>query len=121
MKSYVGMGHDECPICGAKHSEVVLIDKRVRNTLDHDQTVGISECPECVGKIDNGYVALVAIDESKSKHPYTPTSAYRTGNIVWIKRDSWGVVFNVPAPSTKFAYCGEDVVGKILATAGTMQ
>lgn len=121
MKSYVGMGHDECPICGAKHNEVLLIDKFMRNTLYRDQATGISECPECTGKIDNGYVALVAIDESKSKHPYTPTSAYRTGNVVWIKRDSWGVVFKVPAPRTKFAYCGEDLVETLSATAETTQ
>lgn len=121
MKSYVGMGHDECPICGAKHNEAVLFDRRLRNTLEHKQVIGISECSECTAKINDGFVALVAIDESKSKHPYTPASAYRTGDVVWIKRDSWNLVFNILAPDTKFAYCGEDVVETLSAMMETTQ
>lgn len=70
-KSHVGMGHDECPICGAKHNEAVLLNTHLRNTLNPTQTIGISECPECATKINDDYVALVAIDESRSTAPYS--------------------------------------------------
>lgn len=109
MKSYVGMGHDSCPICGVEHNEVVLINKRLRDTLERRQVVGISICPECTAKINDDYVALVSIDESKSNAPYTPMSAYRTGNVLWIKRDAWGKVFSEPAPRA-FGYCDDDVI-----------
>lgn len=115
MKSHVGMGHDECPICGAKHNEVVLLDKSLRNTLNPTQTIGISECPECVAKINDDYVALVAIDESRSTAPYKPATAHRTGNVVWIKRIAWSTIFNTPAPKTKFGYCGDDVIALLSA------
>lgn len=36
-RSYVGMGYALCPVCGTKHDEVVLLDKRLRDSLPRER------------------------------------------------------------------------------------
>ena len=45
-KSHVGMGHNICPFCGVKHSEVILLDKQLKDTLEPDMFLGFELCNE---------------------------------------------------------------------------
>ena len=84
-KSHVGLGYKSCPICGVEHSEVVLLDTRMRDTLSHRQLIDIALCPEHAAKVEE-YAALVAIDMTKSTQPYKPATVWRTGEYVHIRR-----------------------------------
>jgi hypothetical protein len=45
-KSHVGMGHKVCPYCGKEHSEVVLLDTHLKDTLEHSNMIGFELCDE---------------------------------------------------------------------------
>lgn len=45
-KSYVGSGFSLCPVCGIKHDEVVLLDKRLSNSLERENFMGWAMCQE---------------------------------------------------------------------------
>ena len=113
-KSHVGLGCTSCPICGAEHSEVVLLNKRLRSSLPRRQVIDIALCPEHAAKVEE-YAALVGIDTAKSTQPYKPATVWRTGEYVHIRRDAWPRIFNVPAPET-FAYCDNETIEKLRQT-----
>lgn len=93
MKSHVGMGYEVCPICLTKHDETVLLDKRLRNTLERDNFTGFSLCPPCK-ELSEEYVAIVIItDDENSK--VTLQTANRTGEIIHIKRVACRKIFNM--------------------------
>lgn len=95
-KSYVGMGHEVCRVCGAKHNEVVLLDKRLRNTLTRDMTTGMSLCPDCESKTEE-YIALVGVSNTVSgRDTLKQEEAVRTGEIAHIRREVADRIFNVP-------------------------
>ena len=92
MKSHVGMGYDVCPICGTKHNETVLLDKRLKQTLERDNFTGFSLCPPCE-ELKEEYVAIVIItNDEKSK--VTLQTANRTGEIIRIKHEAFKNIFN---------------------------
>lgn len=122
-KSYVGMGSEVCAICGNPHTETVLLDRRLRDTFENGKTVctGNQPCSECQTKLDEGYVALVEVDEEKSgavhKDLLMPGDAYRTGNISWLRSKAWAQVFNVPLPDPPLCFVGADVTAKLQSIA----
>lgn len=96
-KSYVSLGKHICPICAAKHdSNEILLDKRLKNSMEKETITGWKSCPDCVDKLEKDYTALVIIDETKSEEPYEPSSVYRTGDILWIKKPTFAMLFNIP-------------------------
>jgi len=97
-KSYVGMGHEVCPVCGNKHTESVLIDRRLKNTLTRDMTIGMSLCPECKSKSEE-YLALVGVSnkgDGSAGSKLKQEDAIRTGELVHIRRTVADKLFNVP-------------------------
>ena len=120
-KSYVGMASEVCAICGKPHTESVLLDRRLRDTFENGKTytTGNAPCSECQTKIDDGYVALVKVDEEKSgavhKDLLQPGDAWRTGNISWIRSRIWPDVFTVPLPDPPLCFVGAEVTAKLLS------
>lgn len=103
-KSYVGIGHNVCPVCGAEHGEVLLIDRRMEDTLEQGMFTGFLLCPEHKAKFDEGYVALVAVNGEPPKGPlldqYNWSTKTRTGEIVHIRREAFKQLFNIRIPDT---------------------
>ena len=66
-KSYVTMEQHICIICGKEFDTgALLLDKRLRKQFDQHTTTGIGMCPEHKKLHEEGYIALVGIDVSKS-------------------------------------------------------
>lgn len=103
-KSHVGMGYHVCPICGTKHDEVVLIDKRLQDTLERDNFVGWKMCVPHETMYEQGYIALVEAKPSDLPSGNTLSGADRTGRILHIAKQAWRAVLNCPLPETPLAF-----------------
>jgi len=109
-KSHVGLGHEVCPVCGKEHTESVLLDKLLRNTLTRHKFTGWSMCPECKTLQGGGYIALVEVSNAT-----TPTleNADRTGIIAHVKASVWEQLFNTPVPNRGLCFVEVGVIGKL--------
>lgn len=118
-KSYVAMEHHICPVCGEEFStSAILINKRFRNTLDPTVVTGLSLCPKHDQLHQDGFVAFVEVDETKSDvtKKLTPTNAYRTGTIIHIKRGVARKIFTTDMHDhldEPFVYCGSELVAHL--------
>lgn len=102
MKSYVCVDQHVCEVCGKVHDVCLLIDKRMHERFDGPTVTGWGLCPEHKKLFDDGYIALVAIDEGLSiRQPdgtVLPGDAHRTGPVAHLRRRVAEKVFNVPLP-----------------------
>jgi hypothetical protein len=107
-KSYVTMEQHLCPICGkAFDTGNLFLDQKLRKRFESHTCTGWSFCPEHKEIIDDGYIALVGIDETKStirNNIVKKENAYRTGNLAFIREERWKDVFNVPVPKDKLVF-----------------
>ena len=98
-KSHVGMEQKVCHICGVTYDTgAILLDKRLRNSLDPKVVTGWGMCDECGAKIGDDYIALVEVAEPPAwmRDTLKPDEANRTGNIAWVKRHVFRAIFNRP-------------------------
>jgi hypothetical protein len=90
MKSYVSLDTKICPICTKQHEVGVILNKRLKDSLEKNTVTGWGLCPDCVEKKNDNYVALVGCDPDKSeKKPngnIDLSGAYRTGKIAWLRK-----------------------------------
>lgn len=120
MKSHVSMEQRVCPVCGvAFDTGSILLDKRLKQSMERKTTTGWSFCPEHQARREEGYVALVEVDEAKStRRPdgnFDPGDVWRTGQIVHVRRAVADRLFDVPVGD--LAYCGGEVVQRLIAMA----
>lgn len=98
--NYVAMAQEICPICGIthEHSNELLLDKRLRSIPEDKRITGYGLCEEHDKLFQDGYIALVGADESKSTFKDNGNmdfnSAHRTGHIIHLKRDVFNNMFN---------------------------
>jgi hypothetical protein len=103
-KSHVSMEQHVCMICCARYDTgAILLDRRLRNNLERNTITGWGLCAECQRLHEEGFIALVECDATKSGTPadgalLKPEQAYRTGQVARLKREVFGAMFNVPAP-----------------------
>jgi hypothetical protein len=107
-KSYVTMERKVCIVCGKEYeTNALLLDKHLRNKFDKHTTTGFGMCEEHKKLEEDGYIALVECDESKSKvdenGTIKPENAYRTGRIAHLKKEKAMEIFNQELPSVVFA------------------
>jgi len=99
-KSHVSMEHHICLVCGvAFDTGAILLEKRLRASMERHTTTGWGLCAEHQKLADDGFVALVECDPQHSGSPggrLKPEQAYRTGRLAHIKRHVFTQVFNVP-------------------------
>jgi len=118
-KSYVTVEQHVCRVCGIEYDTgSILLDKRLRPAFDRSTTTGWGLCHGHQRLFDEGYVALVGVDEAKSrKQPsgnVKPEDAHRTGSIAHVKRDVARRLFNVPiADDLPMMFCDEAVINKL--------
>lgn len=99
--NYVALGKHVCPVCGQlRDSGEVLLHRRLGN-IKEPAVTGQSLCAEHQRLFDEGYLALVGVDESKSGPKgatLRPEDAYRTGSVMHILRHIARQMFNVELP-----------------------
>lgn len=108
-KSHVGMGYSVCPVCGVEHDPVVLLDKRLDQTLTRHEFAGWALCAEHQKMKDEGYIALVGC----SNEPKGLADACRTGDLIHIRASAWSNIFNSPVPPKGLAFISQDAVTKL--------
>lgn len=117
MKSHVSMGHEVCPICYEHHSEVILLDKRLRNTLERKTVTGISLCPKHKA-MQAEYVALVAVSNHGASRSLKPTDATPTGVYAHVRRSVAAQMFNITiAGDMPMVYVDPEVIEMLKAQA----
>ncbi len=100
-KSHVSLEQHVCLVCGAAFDTgAVLLDKRLRRSMERHTKTGWGLCPEHQKMADDGYVALVECDlrrsGSQADGRMKPGQAYRTGRMAHLRRAVFAQVFNVP-------------------------
>jgi hypothetical protein len=66
-KSHVSLERHLCLVCGAEYDTgAILLDRRLRASLDRHTTTGWGLCPEHRRLCDEGFVALVECDPARS-------------------------------------------------------
>ena len=115
-KSYVTLETNQCVVCGIEFDTgSLLLDKRLKDRFDKHTCTGMGMCPEHQQLYDDGYIALVAIDEAASvtsanRSTIKPEDAFRTGMVAHIKKEAWANIFNIPVPDKGIAFVSEEVI-----------
>jgi hypothetical protein len=122
--------HKWCVVCGKEYDAgglVVLTAKQLKELPagrknSHTILTGSGLCPEHQGRFDEGYVAVVAIDITKSDNPPTPSGARRTGGVALVRREALKRIFDVDIPDdTPLIFSEEEVIGKLAELASHAQ
>ncbi len=117
-KSHVGLGYQLCPICYEKHDEVVLLDRRLKDSLEHDNLMGFPLCPKHEA-MKAEYLALVECSNEQVDGNLKPKDAKPTGQIAHVKRESAKRIFNIALPDDlAFVYCEVGVIEKLKSMQG---
>ena len=101
-KSHVSLEQHVCLVCGTRFDTgAILLDRRLRASMERHTATGWGLCPEHQKLSDEGFVALVECDPQRSGSPagggrVKPEQAYRTGRLAHLKREAFAQVFNVP-------------------------
>ena len=101
-KSHVGMENKICPVCGKQHDFGcgVLLDRRLRQSLDRVNVTGYGMCEEHDRLWKDGFIAIVVFDPEKSKvvsgDRVQIEDAHRTGEIIHIKAGVFQMLFDMP-------------------------
>ena len=116
-KSYVTIEQHVCAVCGQPYDTgAILLDKKLRPRFDRNTVTGTGFCPEHQKVPDDGFVILIEIDPTKSEiasggQRCDPSKAYRTGNLVYLKREAADRIFNTPVKTT--AFVDAEVIAKL--------
>lgn len=99
-KSHVSMEQHVCVVCCKTFDTgSVLLDRRLRASMERYTTTGWGMCPEHQKLFDDGFVALIEIDPQRSGSPSSagrlkPEEAYRTGRFAHLRRGVFTDLFN---------------------------
>ncbi len=101
-KSHVSLEQHVCLVCGTRFDTgAILLDRRLRASMERHTATGWGLCPEHQKLSDDGFVALIECDPQRSGSPagggrVKPEQAYRTGRLAHLKREAFAQVFDVP-------------------------
>ena len=120
------MSNKICIVTGKKYQDgAIILDSRMKPSLEKDTVTGYGISPEIEQKINSGYIVLVEVDMSKSGVSLTdtinPENAYRTGSVMYVKKNRFGLFFNVDPPEGKIAYVPKEVIDLIKEKTGYVQ
>lgn len=93
-----------CKVCAHTYDTGnLLLDQRLRNQFDMHTVTGWGLCPDHQKLFNDGYLAMVAIDESRSRKGanglVAPEGAHRLGAIAHVRQEVAEKIFNVPLKS----------------------
>lgn len=113
-KSYVSMEQHQCPIClTVFETGAILLDQRLRNSFERHTLTGHSPCAQCQEQLDQDFVALIETADTE-KNDTATMDVPRSGNLVFMKREVFSQVFNIPPPAA-------DELPMVLIAPGVIQ
>lgn len=100
-KSHVSLEQHVCLVCGKPFDTgAILLDRRLRASMERHTATGWGLCPEHQKLSDDGFVALVECDPQRSGSQagghLKPEQAHRTGRLAHLRRAVFVQVFNMP-------------------------
>lgn len=106
-----------CPVTGRTFdSGSILLDKRLKKSMDRKTVTGWQIHPEVQDQIDKGFVALVEIDPEKStpgrNGNLKPQDVWRTGRLAYLRKEKFEQIFNRPA-DTPFVWIDAEVLERL--------
>ena len=105
MKSHVSMEQNVCPICRTSFDTgAILLDRRLRDSMERHTTTGVSICPPCEEQAADGWIALVGADGPAHNDKLKPEDAVYGDEFLWVKRHIADQLFNVPLGTHPFVY-----------------
>lgn len=118
MKSHVTMEQAVCPVCLETYDTgTILLDRRLRECFESRTVTHMAMCPEHQKLRDDGYIALIEIDPTKTPDSGSsiidPNTAYRTGTIMHITEHGFNAVFNVEIPAGGIVFVEPEVTAKL--------
>lgn len=121
-KSYVAMEQHVCPVCGVVHDTgAILLDRRLRDSMDRHVTTGYSMCAKCEELKDDCFIALVEARPPKVKPGpdgvamVQPDEVERLGRIFHIHESAWRRFTDVPVPEGYMAFVEPEVLDVLVA------
>lgn len=106
--SYVGMRMGMCPVCGkVEPTGEILLHQRMKKVFPENGKMEpdcYNLCEEHKDLYEKGFIALVGVDEEKSKSnngKMDTKDAYRTGVFVHVHSSKWTAIFQREAPKDK--------------------
>ena len=98
-KSYVSIEKKQCPICGTLHDVGILLDRRLRDSMDQYTVTGYDLCPEHKELHEKGFIALVVPAISPAEDvTHLKVETARSGKYLHIKREVLkNILVNFPA------------------------
>jgi len=111
-KEIVSMEQKLCPICNITfNSDVILIKRNLRPTLNRSTLTGYQYCKQCQSKIDDGYIGLIGVkNDTEENTRLKIEDANRTGDLIFIKKEAAEQLFNVEEKLSDMMFIDEDVV-----------
>ena len=115
-KSYVSLEQQLCIVCGHPYASGVLIHKNLKPVLEPKTVTGWGICEEHKKLRDDGFVALVEINNpGASGSTLSPDTASRTGIFMHMKTEVFEQVFNGKVDERMVAFIEPEVTAKIKA------
>ena len=119
-KSYVSVENKICPVCMKQHEHNcgVLLDTRLKSSLERTTTTGYSLCEEHERLYNEGYIALIGIDETKSDfidgdmNKLDPRNIYRTGVIMHMRKEFFDGMFDIKVDGP-FVHVQQEVIERL--------
>ena len=111
-KSHVGLEAKLCKVCGRQYETgALLLDRYLRKSLNHMNLTGVGGfCTRCQKLRDDGYIAIVSVNNGPEGDVLKQEDADRTGDVAHIRAEAWDKIFDKPAPPEGVAFCDQDVI-----------
>lgn len=118
-KSHVSLERRVCMVCGKPYETgSLLLDRRLRPSLERYTTTGWGLCPEDQELFTKGFVALVECDPERSglsagTDHLDPRNAYRTGRLAHVKRDLLAKLLEKPIAPAPCVFVAPGIVDRL--------
>ena len=88
-KSYVSVEKKQCPVCGTLHDVGILLDRRLKDSMEQSTVTGYDLCPEHKELHEKGYIAFIGVpdDYNPQDDIANVSDTPRTGDVIHIRRE----------------------------------
>ena len=115
-KSHISMEQHQCKVCLALYDTgAILLDKRLQPSMERHTVTGRGLCPEHQKLFDEGYIALVAVEQPNDGRTHLKQEeAKRTGALAHLRRTVANEIFGTTLPDNlAMVFCEEELISKL--------
>ena len=109
-KSYVGMAVHYCPYCQKNHpTGEILIDRRMKKSLQRETSTGVSLCKDCKKVLDDQDGVLLVGATRKG------LNTMLNGSIIGLKREAFeAIITDMQIPEGRLIFADPEVVDMLI-------